>query len=127
MSVPDQLRYTESHHWARREEDGTVSVGITHHAQQELGDIVFIDIPEAGRQLTQGESCGAIESVKTAADLFAPVAGVVVAVNGEIADAPQLVNEQAYTAWLFRLLPDDTAQIDALLDAAAYRKLAGDD
>lgn len=127
MSVPDQLRYTENHHWARREDDGTVSIGITHHAQQELGDIVFVDMPAAGRKLKQGESCGAIESVKTAADLFAPVAGEVVAINAEITDAPQLVNEQAYTAWLFRLRPDDAAQLDALLDAAAYRKLAGDD
>ncbi len=127
MSVPDSLRYTESHHWARREEDGTVSIGITHHAQQELGDIVFVDMPATGRKLKQGESCGAIESVKTAADLFAPVAGEVIAVNAEIADAPQLVNEAAYTAWLFRLQPDDAAQFIALLDAAAYRKLAGDD
>ena len=127
MSVPDPLRYTESHHWARREDDGTVSVGITHHAQQELGDIVFVDAPAAGRRLRQGESCGAIESVKTAADLFAPVAGEVVAVNAEVAEAPQRINEDAYASWLFRLRPDDAAQFDALLDAAAYRKLAGDD
>jgi glycine cleavage system H protein len=125
MNVPEPLRYTENHHWVRREDDGSLSVGITHHAQQELGDIVFVDAPAAGRRLKRGESCGAIESVKTAADLFAPLDGEVVAVNAEIAEAPQRVNEDAYAAWLFRLRPDDAGQLAVLLDAAAYRKLAG--
>lgn len=125
MSVPESLRYTESHHWVRAEDDGTVSVGITHHAQDELGDIVFVDAPAAGRRLKRGESCGAIESVKTAADLFAPLDGEVVAVNADIADAPQRVNEDAYGAWLFRIRPEDAGQLDALLDAAAYRRIAG--
>lgn len=125
MNVPDSLRFTESHHWVRPEDDGSVSVGITDHAQEELGDIVFVDAPAAGRRLKRGESCGAIESVKTAADLFAPLDGEVVAVNTAITDAPERVNEDAYAAWLFRIRPDDAGQLDALLDAAAYRKLAG--
>jgi glycine cleavage system H protein len=125
MNVPEQLRYTESHHWVRPEDDGTVSVGITQHAQDELGDIVFIEAPPAGRRLKRGESCGAIESVKTAADLFAPVDGEVVAANAEAREAPERVNEDAYGTWLFRVRPDDAAQLETLLDAAAYRKLAG--
>lgn len=123
MSTPEELHYTAAHHWVRRETDGSVTVGITGHAQEQLGDVVFIDPPAPGRKLQQGEACGVIESVKTASDLHAPVAGVVVAVNAALADAPEMVNTEPYATWLFRLRPDDPAQLDALLDAAAYRKI----
>jgi glycine cleavage system H protein len=125
MSTPDSLKYTERHVWVRRESDGTASVGITHHAQEQLGDVVFVESPLPGRRLKPDEACGVIESVKTASDIHAPVSGEVVAVNPELADAPEKVNADAYAAWLFRLKPDQDSDIDALLDAAAYRDIAG--
>jgi len=124
MSTPEQLKYTASHEWVRRESDGTVSIGITHHAQEQLGDVVFIDNPAPGRKLKQGEECGVIESVKAAADIYAPIAGEIVAANAELSDAPEKVNADPYAAWMFRLKPDNPADIDALLDAAAYQKIA---
>ncbi len=124
MSTPDNLKYTSSHEWVRREADGTVSVGITHHAQEQLGDVVFVDTPAPGRQLKQGEECGVIESVKAAADIYAPVSGEIIAANAELADAPEKINEDAYATWMFRMKPDQPAEIDALLDAAAYQKIA---
>lgn len=127
MSTPEDLRYTASHEWLRREADGTVSVGITHHAQEQLGDVVFVDNPAPGRRLAQGEECGVIESVKAAADIYAPLAGEVVAANAELSDAPEKINQDAYAAWMFRIRPDNPSDIDALLDAAAYRKIADAD
>jgi len=124
MSIPEQLKYTASHEWVRRESDGTVSIGITHHAQEQLGDVVFIENPAPGRKLKQDEECGVIESVKAAADIYAPIAGEIVAANAELADAPEKVNADPYAAWMFRLKPDNAADIDALLDAAAYQKIA---
>ena len=124
MNVPDDLKYTPTHHWVRKESDGTVAVGITFHAQEALGDIVFVQSPEAGRQLTQGMACGVIESVKAASDLHAPVAGEVVAVNAAAADKPELLNADAYGTWLFRMKPAHPQDVDALLDAAAYSRLA---
>ncbi len=124
MSTPGQLKYTDSHEWVRRETDGTVSVGITQHAQEMLGDVVFIDNPAPGRRFSQGEECGVIESVKAAADIHAPVSGEIVAANAELSNAPEKVNADPYGAWMFRIKPDDPAQIDALLDAAAYQKIA---
>lgn len=124
MTTPKDLKYTDSHEWARQEADGTVTIGITFHAQEMLGDVVFVETPAVGRKLTQGEECGVIESVKAAADIYAPLAGEVVATNGELADAPEKVNQDPYAAWMFRLKPDDPAQLGALLDAAAYRKIA---
>lgn len=124
MSTPEQLKYTASHEWVRRESDGTVSIGITHHAQEQLGDVVFIENPVPGRKLKQGEECGVIESVKAAADIYAPIAGEIVAANAELSDAPEKVNAEPYAAWMFRLKPDNPADIDALLDAAAYQKIA---
>lgn len=123
MSIPDNLQYTASHAWVRREEDGTLSVGITDHAQEQLGDVVFIENPAPGRRLAQGEACAVIESVKAASDIHAPVAGEIVAVHSELADAPEKVNADPYGAWLFRLKPDRPSDVDALLDAAAYRKV----
>lgn len=120
MATPAELKYSKSHEWVRREADGTVSVGITDHAQTLLGDLVFVENPEVGRALGVDEECGVVESVKAASDIYSPIAGTVVAVNGELADAPQKINEDPYGTWMFRLKPADPAQIDALLDAAAY-------
>ena len=124
MSTPEHLKYTASHEWVRRESDGTATIGITHHAQEQLGDVVFIDNPAPGRKLKQGEECGVIESVKAAADIYAPVAGEIIAANAELSDAPEKVNQDPYAAWMFRIKPDNPADIDALLDAAAYLKIA---
>jgi glycine cleavage system H protein len=123
MSIPIDLRYTDSHEWARRETDGTVSVGITHHAQDRLGDIVYVESPAVGKQVRQGQECGVVESVKAAADIFAPLSGEVVAANQDLSGAPEKVNQDAYAAWMFRLSPSDPAQWDQLMDAAAYQKL----
>ncbi|MBX3651138.1 MAG: glycine cleavage system protein GcvH [Burkholderiales bacterium] len=125
MSAPEHLKYTSSHEWVRREADGSVSIGITQHAQEQLGDVVFIDNPQPGRRVEQGEECGVIESVKAAGDIHAPVSGEIVAANAELADVPEKINEDPYAAWMFRIRPSDPAQIDALLDAAGYLKAVG--
>ena len=124
MNAPDNLKYTEAHHWVKKEPDGTITVGITFYAQESLGDVVFVQSPETGRRVTQGEACGVIESVKTASDLHAPVSGEVVAFNAEVADRPERVNADPYGAWLFRMKPDDPAAVDALLGADAYSRIA---
>lgn len=124
MTTPDDLKYTNSHEWVRQEADGTVTIGITFHAQEMLGDVVFVENPAVGRKLKQGEECGVIESVKAAADIYAPLSGEVVAANAELNDAPEKVNQNPYAAWMFRIKPDDPAAIAALLDAAAYQKIA---
>jgi glycine cleavage system H protein len=124
MKLPQELRYTESHEWARREPDGTVSVGITDHAQEQLGDIVFVEAPKVGRKVTAGEAVGVVESVKAASDIYAPVAGEVVGANDALATAPEVVNADAFAAWMYRLKPDNPADVDRLLDAAAYEKAA---
>ena len=124
MTTPDNLKYTKSHEWVRTEADGTLAVGITFHAQEQLGDIVFVQNPEAGRRVRQGEECAVIESVKAAADIYAPVSGEVVAANQEVAASPERVNRDPYGAWLFRLKPLNPAELAGLLDAAAYAKLA---
>jgi len=122
MSAPEHLKYTPSHQWVRRETDGSVSVGITQHAQEQLGDVVFVENPQPGRRVQRGEECGVVESVKAASDIHAPVSGEVVAANIELTDAPEKINEDPYSAWMFRIKPSDPAQIDALLDAAGYLK-----
>ena len=122
MSAPEHLKYTSSHQWLRRETDGSVSVGITQHAQEQLGDVVFVENPQPGRRVQQGEGCGVVESVKAASDIHAPVSGEIIAANAELADAPEKINEDPYAAWMFRIKPSDPAQIDALLDAAGYLK-----
>jgi len=124
MNVPADLKYTQSHEWVKLEADGSVTVGITDHAQEALGDIVFLDLPEAGRQVNAGEECAVVESVKAASDIYAPIAGEVIARNDAALDAPESVNQDAYAAWLFKLKPADAAQLDTLLDAAAYTKVA---
>jgi glycine cleavage system H protein len=124
MQLPDDLKYTETHEWVRQEADGTFTVGITDHAQQQLGDVVFVDMPAAGRSFKQGEECGVIESVKAAADIYAPVAGEIVAANTALADAPEKINQAPYETWLFKIKPHDAAELQNLLDAAAYQKVA---
>ena len=124
MNVPADLKYAKSHEWARLEADGLVTVGISDHAQEALGDIVFLELPQVGRKVAAGEECAVVESVKAASDIYAPIAGEVVAVNQAVADAPESVNQDAYAAWLFRLKPDNAADLDGLLDAAAYAKVA---
>jgi glycine cleavage system H protein len=124
MKLPKDLRYTESHEWIRREGDGTVSIGITDHAQEQLGDIVFVEAPQPGRRVKAGEAIGVVESVKAASDIYAPVAGEVVGANADLAASPEKVNEDAFAAWMFRIKPDNAADLDRLLDAAAYEKSA---
>jgi glycine cleavage system H protein len=124
MNVPANLKYAKSHEWAKLEADGLVTVGITDHAQEALGDIVFLELPQVGRKLKAGEECAVVESVKAASDIYAPVGGEVVAVNQAAADAPESVNQDAYAAWLFKLKPDNATDLDKLLDAAAYAKVA---
>lgn len=124
MTTPDNLKYTRSHEWVKPDADGTVTIGVTSHAQEMLGDVVFIENPAVGRKVKQGEECGVIESVKAAADLYAPLSGEVVAVNGELAEAPEKVNQDPYAAWMFKLKPDNVAELAGLLDAAAYQKIA---
>ncbi len=123
MSIPANLKYSKSHEWVKPEADGTVTIGITHHAQELLGDMVFIELPDVGRTLKQKEECAVAESVKAAADVYAPISGEVIAVNSPLVDEPGKINEDAYAAWLFKLKPSNTAEIDALLDAAAYTEL----
>lgn len=126
MNVPKDLRYTPSHEWLRREADGTLSVGITDHAQEQLGDIVFVEAPVAGRKVAAGEAVGVVESVKAASDIYAPIAGEIVAANAALSGAPEQVNSDAYGAWMFRLKPDDAGAFDQLLDASAYEKAAAE-
>jgi glycine cleavage system H protein len=124
MTTPDNLKYTKSHEWVKQEADGSVTVGITFHAQEMLGDVVFVEPPAVGRKVRQGEECGVIESVKAAADIYAPLAGEIVAANSELADAPEKINQDPYAAWMFRIKPDSPAELSSLLDAAAYQRIA---
>jgi glycine cleavage system H protein len=126
MNVPKDLKYTESHEWARREGDGTLAVGITDHAQEQLGDIVFVEPPKPGRKVAAREAVGVVESVKAASDIYAPVAGEIVAGNDELSASPEKVNADAYASWMFRIKPDNAADLDKLLDAAAYEKIASE-
>ena len=121
--IPAELRYARSHEWARLEDDGTVTVGISDHAQEALGDVVFVELPEDGAELAAGDEAGVVESVKTASDIYAPVAGIVIALNSELEDAPETVNSDPYNdGWFFRLQPRDVAEIDMLLlDARNYQ------
>jgi glycine cleavage system H protein len=125
--IPQDLRYARSHEWARQLADGTVEVGISDHAQHALGDLVYVELPEVGRDLAAGEACAVVESVKAASDVYSPVAGQVVAVNGQLAAAPELVNQQPYgEGWLLRLKPSAPLAGADLLDAAAYAAAAAE-
>jgi glycine cleavage system H protein len=122
-NVPADLKYTDEHEWIRTEADGTLTVGITDHAQSTLGDIVFLELPEVGKQVTAGDAVGVVESVKAASDIYSPVSGEIVAVNDAIVDTPDAVNSDAYASWLFKIKLADGASADKLIDAAAYGKL----
>ena len=125
MNVPTNLKYAKSHEWVRSEADGTVTIGITEHAQELLGDLVFVDLPELGAELTAGQEAAVVESVKAASDVYAPLSGVVLEVNTAVADAPESVNADAMGTWFFRIDPTDPAQLDELMDEAAYRAMIG--
>jgi glycine cleavage system H protein len=126
MNIPANLKYTPSHEWVRTEPDGTLSIGITDHAQTALGDLVYVELPTVGRKLAAAEACAVVESVKAASDVYAPVAGEVVAVNAAVTEAPEQVNKDAYAAWFFRIKPTDPASAAKLLDAKAYEATIGD-
>ena len=123
--LPEALRYVETHEWVRQEDDGTVTIGITDHAQQQLGDLVFVELPEVGRTVAEKEELAVVESVKAASDVYSPLAGDVVAANEALSESPELVNQDAYgDGWIVRLRPSDPAGFEGLLDAAAYQELA---
>lgn len=127
MNVPANLKYAKSHEWARLDADGLVTVGISDHAQEALGDIVFLELPDVGRTLRAGEECAVVESVKAASDIYAPITGEIVEINQAAVDAPELVNQDAYANWLFKLKPANAADLNTLLDAAAYTQVAEND
>ncbi len=127
MVTPADLKYTQSHEWIRAEADGTLTIGITDHAQAALGDIVFLELPDAGRTVVAGDECAVVESVKAASDIYAPVAGGIIGANQEAADAPESVNANPYAAWLFKIKPDNADDINAFLDADGYAKLVSED
>jgi glycine cleavage system H protein len=122
--APSELKYTASHEWLRLEADGQVTVGITDHAQEALGDLVFVELPDVGRQVIAGKETAVVESVKAAADVYAPMNGTISAVNAAVVDAPERVNQDAYAAWLFKINPSNVADLDKLLSADAYLSVA---
>ncbi len=121
MSNPANLKYTTSHEWIKSDADGTISVGITQHAQELLGDMVFVESPKVGRKLKAKEECAVVESVKAAADIYAPVSGTVTAVNGDLDNAPESINTDPFGSWIFKMKPDNPADVAALMDAKAYQ------
>lgn len=123
-NIPADLRYAPSHEWAKLEADGSVTVGISDHAQEALGDVVFVELPEVGAELSAGQEAGVVESVKAASDIYAPIAGKVIDVNQALADSPERVNSDPYGNWFFKLQPADVAELDKLLDAIGYRTVA---
>jgi glycine cleavage system H protein len=126
MKLPADLRYTASHEWIRAEADGALTVGITDHAQSSLGDLVFLELPKAGRKVGAGEAIAVVESVKAASDVYAPVAGEIVEANDAIVATPEAVNQDAYGAWLFRIRPAGSVDLGKLLDAAGYEAMVGE-
>jgi len=121
--LPENLKYAMSHEWAQLEDDNVVRVGITDFAQEQLGDLVYIELPEFGRKIKAQEQCAVVESVKTASDLFSPVSGEIVAVNLALVDEPEQVNDEPYGAWIFCVKADDLSDLDQLMDADAYRRI----
>lgn len=127
-NVPQELKYTKSHEWVLVGDDGQVTVGITDHAQELLGDMVFVELPEMDSHVDAGDECAVVESVKAASDVYSPVSGSIVAINESLADAPELINEDPYgDGWMFRLQVSDADELDALLDAAAYEEVEAED
>ena len=127
MNVPTDLKYTASHEWIRSESDGTLTIGITDHAQEALGDLVFIELPVVGRKVKAGEACAVVESVKAASDIYAPVSGEITAGNEQIVASPEMVNADAYGHWLYKLRPENVADVAPLLDAATYAAVVGEE
>ena len=125
-NIPAYLKYAQTHEWARLESDGSLTVGITDHAQYLLGDLVFIELPEVGSSVAAGKEVAVVESVKAASDIYAPVSGKISSVNQEAADAPEKVNNDAYGTWLFKMTPDNPADLAQLLDAAGYQQEIGE-
>jgi glycine cleavage system H protein len=125
-NIPAELRFAESHEWARLEADGTVTVGISDHAQEALGDVVFVELTEVGKVFAAQDQAGVVESVKAASDIYAPIGGEVIAVNEELGGSPELLNSDPYGAWIFKIKPSDKAELDKLLDAAAYKAAIGE-
>ncbi|MDN7140609.1 glycine cleavage system protein GcvH [Pseudomonas sp. JQ170] len=125
-NIPADLRFAESHEWAKLEADGSVTVGISDHAQEALGDVVFVELAEIGKVFVAGDAAGVVESVKAASDIYAPVSGEVIAVNEALADSPESLNSDPYGSWIFKLKPSDKAELDKLLDAAGYKAAIGE-
>ncbi|MFI6371197.1 glycine cleavage system protein GcvH [Streptomyces sp. NPDC050546] len=125
-NIPADLRYAESHEWARRESDGVVTVGISDHAQKALGDLVFVELTQIGKVFEAGDAAGVLESVKAATDIYTPVGGEVIAVNEELADSPELLNEDPYDAWIFKLKPSNARELESLMNAAGYKAAIGE-
>jgi glycine cleavage system H protein len=125
--IPSDLKYAKSHEWAKKQSDGTVLVGISDHAQSALGDLVFVEVPKAGRKVTAGEACAVVESVKAASDVYAPISGEVVDANATLAGAPETLNQDPYgKGWMFKLKPSNAGELDKLLDAAGYEKVVAE-
>ena len=120
-NIPANLKYVKTHEWLRAEADGSITIGITDYAQNSLGDLVFVEVPKVGRNVAADEACSVVESVKAASDVYAPIAGEVIAANGKLGDAPELLNSDPYgEGWLFRIKPTDAGALAGLLDAAGY-------
>ncbi len=127
-NIPQELRFTKTHEWVKRDEDGTLIVGITDHAQELLGDLVFVEVPEVGSSFNDGDDCAVIESVKAASDVYCPVAGEVVESNESLTDAPETINNDPYgDGWIFKLKPEDEGAYDGLMDADAYAEVVAED
>lgn len=126
--IPSELRYTKTHEWVRVMEDGHFEVGITDHAQQMMGDMVYVELPEVGTTVSSGDEIAVVESVKAASDVYAPVSGEVVEINTMLGDAPETVNQEPYTdGWMFRIRPSDEGELDELLDSDDYAKVEAED
>ena len=125
---PPELKYAKTHEWARVEEDGAVTIGITDHAQEALGDVVYIEVPDVGDTLAGGDQAGVVESVKAASDIFAPLSGEVIAINGALEEEPELVNADPYNdGWFYRILPQDLSELESLLSADEYAAVCAED
>ena len=125
-NIPADLRFAESHEWARLEADGTVTVGISDHAQEALGDVVFVELAEVGKVFAAKDAAGVVESVKAASDIYAPVSGEVIAVNEDLSDSPENLNNDPYASWIFKLKPSNPTELEQLLDAAGYKAAIGE-
>ena len=127
-NIPDELSYAETHEWVRTEDDGSITVGISDHAQEQLGDLVYVELPDVGRVVAQAEEVAVVESVKAASDIYSPVSGEVIEVNEVLADTPETVNADPYVdGWLFKLNPSDSSELDSLLDSDRYAELTAED